>query len=321
MIEDLAPRTSDDPRIEATEPAPWSGLNDGDIDVSDPPWMAPETGADQPESEIRYLETPEPFEYLGPVPAVETCNDVDDDLDGQIDEGALNTCGGCGDTPAEVCDGIDNDCDGVVDPGCDCQNDDVRPCGPDVGACIAGEQVCELGRWAACEGAQGPSAEQCNLEDDDCDGEVDEEGACPCATASTDDALYLLCGTVGPREPLQFDQRTSWGQALALCDAVGFELTSISSATEDRFIFDNMVEQGFDSTWIGLTDRQTEGDFEWADGAQLDYENWDRGEPNNNSGDGGEDCASILTDRGRASFWDDRPCNRAYSFVCERALP
>ena len=89
----------------------------------------------------------------------------------------------------------------------------------------------------------------------------------------------------------------------------------------NRFIFDNMVEQGFDSTWIGLTDRQTEGDFEWADGAQLDYENWDRGEPNNNSGDGGEDCASILTDRGRASFWDDRPCNRAYSFVCERALP
>ena len=78
-------------------------------------------------------------------PADEGCNDVDDDCDDRVDEGARNACGACGPVPLEVCDGQDNDCDGAVDDG-------VRN---------------------ACGGCGAVPMEVCNGQDDNCDGQVD----------------------------------------------------------------------------------------------------------------------------------------------------
>jgi hypothetical protein len=50
--------------------------------------------------------------------AAESCNGVDENCDGQADEGVLNRCGACGPEPAEECNGADDDCDGEVDEGC-----------------------------------------------------------------------------------------------------------------------------------------------------------------------------------------------------------
>src|SRR5690606_13158617 len=58
------------------------------------------------------------------------CNDGDP----QIKPGALETC-----------DGVDQNCDGIIDNrpgGCDCIDDDTRPCGIDVGACTMGVETC-----------------------------------------------------------------------------------------------------------------------------------------------------------------------------------
>ena len=47
----------------------------------------------------------------------EDCNGIDDDCNGRIDEGVLNSCGECGDDPEEICNGEDEDCDGRIDEG------------------------------------------------------------------------------------------------------------------------------------------------------------------------------------------------------------
>ena len=139
------------------------------------------------------------------LPALETCNNADDDCDGAIDEGISRACGSStgicrpgtqtcaagsfgtctGGVPAgtETCDGaLDENCNGTVDEGCGCTSGARRSCGTDTGACAVGMQTCDsTGNWGVCTGSVGPTPEICNRIDDDCDGMTDEGGVCPTA--------------------------------------------------------------------------------------------------------------------------------------------
>ena len=116
--------------------------------------------------------------------SAETCDGIDNNCDGRIDEDLTQDCAtGCGkghkvcengawstcviDQPnPEVCDGIDNDCNGVVDDGLvgdACQT-----------ACGSGHKTCSAGVWGGCV-VDSPTFELCNGKDDNCNGLVDED--------------------------------------------------------------------------------------------------------------------------------------------------
>jgi len=139
----------------------------------------------------------------GGTPRAESCNGLDDDCDGRLDEQLPNTGAACvvgqgacavegtlrcaDETGALICDatplrptpescnGIDDDCDGSIDEealgaGEGCQ--------VGVGACARfGILECDSERntLVCSQEPSEPSAESCNAVDDDCDGRVDEE--------------------------------------------------------------------------------------------------------------------------------------------------
>jgi MYXO-CTERM domain-containing protein len=120
----------------------------------------------------------------------ETCNGVDDDCGGGVDEGLTRSCGdgtgycstgtrtcsngnwgscvGDRGPRSESCNGVDDDCDGSTDESL------TRSCGDGTGYCSPGTEICSNGNWGSCQGYQGPRSESCNNIDDNCNGSVDE---------------------------------------------------------------------------------------------------------------------------------------------------
>ncbi|MEZ4468777.1 MAG: MopE-related protein, partial [bacterium] len=107
----------------------------------------------------------------------------------------------------ETCNGIDDNCDGQIDEATDVACYD-GPAGTDgVGRCVGGVRACVDGALGECAGQVLPAAEICNDIDDNCDGQVDEGEVC---NACGD-------GAVGPGEDCDDRNRVNGDGCDAIC--------------------------------------------------------------------------------------------------------
>lgn len=83
-------------------------------------------------------------------------------------DGVWGECLGATWPTAETCNNVDDNCDGTVDEGL------TNVCGSSVGECKLGFQTCSAGNWGTCMGSTEPTTETCDGKDNDCDGLVDE---------------------------------------------------------------------------------------------------------------------------------------------------
>ena len=119
-------------------------------------------------------------------PAAETCNGLDDDCDGAVDEGRPESIG-CGE--GETCTSGTCSCPAPRMCGGRCVNTDIDP--EHCGSC---GNVCGLGDRCAGGSCCTPSTEVCNAMDDDCDGNVDEGGSIALGCGAGESCAAGACG-------------------------------------------------------------------------------------------------------------------------------
>ncbi|KAK7944384.1 hypothetical protein WMY93_000112 [Mugilogobius chulae] len=95
----------------------------------------------------------------------------------------------------------------------------------------------------------------------------------------------------------------NWAESKEECEEHGATLVIISSPEEQRFVSTLSKKRG-QNVWIGLTDRETENQWEWVNGDRANTTYWTSHQPDNWGG--AEHCGEI---RYHDQSWNDNRCS------------
>ena len=97
-----------------------------------------------------------------------------------------------------------------------------------------------------------------------------------------------------------YDQSMTWKEAEEYCKALGGHLATITSQNEQEFVVNttqNGTKRGY---WLGGSDENQEGRWEWVTGEDWNYANWDSSQPDNYS-----EIEHYLHLYNLSSFWNN----------------
>ncbi|XP_062838171.1 hepatic lectin-like isoform X2 [Anolis carolinensis] len=111
--------------------------------------------------------------------------------------------------------------------------------------------------------------------------------------------------------------RKTWYDAENFCVSRHAHLASILSEEEQNYINSQLNR----STWIGLSDEEEEGVWEWTDGSSLTIQYWSSSHAiiSRISGSEEKDCTSMEPSHSRSS-WQEANCHDLKQWVCKESL-
>ncbi|XP_037131944.1 collectin-12 isoform X2 [Syngnathus acus] len=108
--------------------------------------------------------------------------------------------------------------------------------------------------------------------------------------------------------------KINYDEASTFCSNMAAHLVIINNNEEQVFVKNMVTGKGF--FWLGLTDREEENVWKWADGSIPVFKKWNPGQPDNwtHGHVHGEDCAGLILN----GNWNDFFCTERLGFICEQ---
>lgn len=116
-----------------------------------------------------------------------------------------------------------------------------------------------------------------------------------------------------------FDISLTWNEAKEYCEKLGGHLATITTREENDFLYDLMVDNGYQGAYFGFTDCEEEGVWKWVTNEEVLYTNWHSGEPN---GENIQEDYAMFYYKFSDGTWNDgdfggQTVNGGNAFICE----
>ena len=110
------------------------------------------------------------------------------------------------------------------------------------------------------------------------------------------------------------DMKKTWTDAEEFCQQEGGNLVSVTSEAINEHIYKEKKRRDLSWLWLGGSDQDKEGVWKWSDGSLWEINNWNLGEPSNQTG---QHC---LSQAFYSLKWNDYNCNAKLNVICSQTL-